>query len=120
MSRVTGFHLDEYVDMPVTHPAPFRKYLKERFVDKVNLIEFYYVNRDTGDPQVECDWLGTVIKEKSIDVAFIGIGENGHLVFNDPPVDFETEEAYLVVNLDEACRRQQLGEGWFATFEEVP
>jgi glucosamine-6-phosphate deaminase len=117
---VTGFHLDEYVDMPVTHPASFRKYLKERFVDKVPLKEFYYVNGDTGDPQAECDRLGRIIREKPIDVAFIGIGENGHLAFNDPPADFETEEPYLVVNLDEACRKQQLGEGWFPTLEDVP
>ena len=119
-TKVTGFHLDEYVDMPVTHPASFRKYLKERFVDKVPLKEFYYVNGDTGDPQAECDRLGRIIREKPIDVAFIGIGENGHLAFNDPPADFETEEPYLVVNLDEACRKQQLGEGWFPTLEDVP
>ena len=119
-TKVTGFHLDEYVDMPVTHPASFRKYLKERFVDKVPLKAFYYVNGDTGDPQAECDRLGRIIREKPIDVAFIGIGENGHLAFNDPPADFETEEPYLVVNLDEACRKQQLGEGWFPTLEDVP
>jgi len=88
--KVTGFHLDEYIDLPATHPASFRKYLKERFVDKVPLKRFYYVNGDTGDPQAECRRLGEIIREHPIDVAFIGIGENGHLAFNDPPADFET------------------------------
>ena len=119
-TKVTGFHLDEYIGMPVTHPASFRKYLKERFVDQVPLKAFHYVNGDTGDSQAECDRLGEIIKQKPIDVAFIGIGENGHLAFNDPPADFETEEPYLVVDLDETCRRQQLGEGWFPTLEDVP
>jgi len=119
-SKVTGFHLDEYVDMPVTHPASFRKYLKERFVDKVPVKEFYYVNGDTGDPQAECERLGEIISKKTIDVAFIGIGENGHLAFNDPPADFETEEPYIIVTLDEVCRKQQLGEGWFLSFDDVP
>jgi glucosamine-6-phosphate deaminase len=119
-TKVTGFHLDEYIDLPKTHPASFRKYLKERFVDKVPLKAFHYVNGDTGDPQGECRRLGEIIRKKPIDVAFIGIGENGHLAFNDPPADFETEEPYLVVELDEICRRQQLGEGWFSTLEEVP
>ena len=119
-SKVTGFHLDEYVGMPATHPASFRKYLKDRFVDKVSLKEFYYVNGDAEDPLAECKRLGEIIKQKPIDVAFIGIGENGHLAFNDPPADFETEEPYLVVNLDETCRKQQLGEGWFPSLEDVP
>ena len=119
-SRVTGFHLDEYIDMPVTHPASFRKYLKERFVDKVPLKQFHYVNGDTGNPEAECRRLGDIISAAPIDVAFIGIGENGHLAFNDPPADFETEEPYLVVELDEVCRRQQMGEGWFPTLEDVP
>ncbi len=118
--KVTGFHLDEYIGLPETHPASFRKYLRERFVEKVPLKAFYYVNGDTGDPQAECARLGAILKEKTIDVAFIGIGENGHLAFNDPPADFETQEPYLVVTLDEKCRKQQLGEGWFASFEEVP
>ncbi len=119
-SKVTGFHLDEYIDLPVTHPASFRKYLKERFVDKVPLKQFYYVNGDTGDPEIECKRLGYIIRARTIDVAFIGIGENGHLAFNDPPADFETDEPYLVVELDEACRRQQMSEGWFYTLEDVP
>ena len=118
-TKVTGFHLDEYIDMPVTHPASFRKYLKERFVDKVPLKQFHYVNGDTGDPESERH-LGAIIRAALIDVAFIGIGENGHLAFNDPPADFETEEPYLVVELDEVCRRQQMGEGWFPTLADVP
>ena len=118
-SKVTGFHLDEYIGLPMTHPASFRKYLKERFVDKVHPKMFHYVNGE-ADPETECKRLGDLIRRVTIDVAFIGIGENGHIAFNDPPADFETEEPYLVVELDEACRRQQMGEGWFATLDEVP
>jgi len=118
-SVVTAFHLDEYIGISENHPASFRKYLKERFVDLISLKEFNYVNGET-DPYNECTRLGKLISEHPIDVAFIGIGENGHLAFNDPPADFETEEPYLVVKLNEACRRQQLGEGWFPTFNDVP
>lgn len=118
-SKVTGFHLDEYIGLSQTHPASFRKYLKERFVDLVPLKAFHYVNGDT-DPSVECTRLGKLISKHPVDVAFVGIGENGHLAFNDPPADFETEEPYIVVTLDEECRRQQLGEGWFSSLEEVP
>jgi len=118
-SVVTAFHLDEYIGISDKHPASFRKYLKERFADIVFPREFNYVNGDTA-PYQECALLGEKIVKHPIDVAFVGIGENGHLAFNDPPADFETEEPYLVVNLNDACRRQQLGEGWFATFEDVP
>jgi glucosamine-6-phosphate deaminase len=118
-SVVTAFHLDEYIGLPDTHPASFRKYLKERFAGLVPLREFNYVNAET-DPSGECNRLGNKILDFPIDVAFIGIGENGHIAFNDPPADFETEEPYLVVNLDEACRRQQFGEGWFPTLSDVP
>ena len=118
-SVVTAFHLDEYVGMAESHPASFRKYLKERFVDLVPLREFHYVDGET-DPDGECTRLGKIISRHPIDVAFVGIGENGHLAFNDPPADFETEEPYHVVNLNDACRRQQLGEGWFPTFDDVP
>jgi len=118
-SVVTAFHLDEYIGISENHPASFRKYLKERFVDLISLKEFNYVNGET-DPSAECIRLGKLISEHPIDVAFIGIGENGHLAFNDPPADFETEEPYLVVKLNDACRRQQLGEGWFPTFNDVP
>jgi glucosamine-6-phosphate deaminase len=129
-SRVTVFHLDEYIGLlgklgkpglPETHPASFRKYLKERFAAKVpGLSAFHYVNGDAADPTAECHRLGALIRQHPVDVACIGIGENGHLAFNDPPADFDTEEPYLVVSLDEACRRQQLGEGWFPTLEDVP
>lgn len=118
-SLVTGFHLDEYIGISETHPASFRKYLKERFVDLISLKEFYYVNGSV-DPYEECIRLGKLINEHQIDVAFVGIGENSHLAFNDPPADFETEEAYIVVTLNEACRRQQLGEGWFPSIKDVP
>lgn len=120
-SKVTMFHLDEYIDMREDHPASFRKFLKERFVEKVpGLQAVYFVAGDTGDPQQECRRVGSLITEHPIDAAMIGIGENGHLAFNDPPADFETEEPYLVVDLDEKCRKQQLGEGWFETLEDVP
>ena len=118
-SKVTGFHLDEYIGISEKHPASFRKYLKERFVDKISLRNFHYVDGETN-PHNECRRLGVIISKHPIDVAFVGIGENGHLAFNDPPADFETEEPYLVVNLDEKCRRQQLGEGWFNSFGDVP
>jgi glucosamine-6-phosphate deaminase len=117
--KVTAFHLDEYIGLPATHPASFRKYLKERLADKVPLRSFIYVNGD-GDPVTECRRLGNIIIEHQIDVAFVGIGENGHLAFNDPPADFETDDPYIIVNLDDACRAQQLGEGWFPTMSDVP
>jgi len=118
-SLVTGFHLDEYIGISDTHPASFRKYLRERFADIVSPKAFNYVNGSI-DPYGECMRLENLIGEHPIDVAFIGIGENSHIAFNDPPTDFETEKAYLVVKLDEACRKQQLGEGWFPTINDVP
>jgi glucosamine-6-phosphate deaminase len=119
--KVTAFHLDEYIGLPITHGASFRKYLWERFVSKLPLplAAFHYIDGE-GDAKAECRRLGALITAGPIDVAFVGIGENGHLAFNDPPADFETEVPYIVVNLDDACRRQQLGEGWFPTFEDVP
>jgi glucosamine-6-phosphate deaminase len=120
-TKVTMFHLDEYIGMEADHPASFRKFLKERFVDKVpGLKAVYFVAGDTGNPQQECRRVGSLITEHPIDAAMIGIGENGHLAFNDPPADFETEEPYLIVELDEKCRKQQLGEGWFETLKQVP
>jgi len=120
-SKVTMFHLDEYIALGANHPASFRKFLKERFVDKVpGLKAVHFVNGDADDPQAECQRVNSVITTHPIDVAMIGIGENGHLAFNDPPADFKTEEPYLVVELDEKCRKQQLGEGWFETLEQVP
>ena len=120
--QVTCFHLDEYIGLPATHPASFRRYLKERFVDRLPAppAAFHYVSGEASDPQAECRRLGEILRARTIDAAMVGIGENGHLAFNDPPADFETTEAYLVVDLDEACRRQQLGEGWFETLQDVP
>lgn len=120
-STVECFHLDEYVGMNDQHPASFRRYLLDRFVSKVkNLKAFHGVCGDAKDPQAECARLGRLISTKPIDVLCLGIGENGHLAFNDPPADFTTKESYLVVNLDEGCRKQQLGEGWFPSLEAVP
>lgn len=120
-SRVSGFHLDEYAGMDISHPASFRRYLKERFLDQLPqpLRAFHFIN-GAGDCRAECERLGELIARHPIDAAFVGIGENGHLAFNDPPADFEAEQPYIVVDLDEACRRQQLGEGWFSTLEDVP
>ncbi len=119
--KVTGFHLDEYAGMPMTHPASFRRYLQERFLDKLPtpLRAFHFINGE-DDCAAECRRLNALIAPEKIALAFVGIGENGHLAFNDPPADFETEKPYLVVNLDEDCRRQQLGEGWFPTLDDVP
>ncbi|MEX2671157.1 MAG: glucosamine-6-phosphate deaminase [Phycisphaeraceae bacterium] len=119
-SVVTGFHLDEYLDLPQTHPASFRRYLRERLVDRVPIDTFHYVNGEAADPHAECERLGALIAQHPIDVAMVGIGENAHLAFNDPPADFETEEPYLVVDLDRACRQQQFGEGWFESLDAVP
>jgi glucosamine-6-phosphate deaminase len=120
-TRVTAFHLDEYVGTPITHPASFRKYLWERFVSQLPLplAAFHYINGE-GDAQAECQRVNAIIAKHPIDVCFAGIGENGHLAFNDPPADFKTHAPYLVVQLDQACRRQQMGEGWFKTLAQVP
>jgi glucosamine-6-phosphate deaminase len=119
-SKVTMFHLDEYIGLPVSHPASFRKYLIERFLEKLPSLKSAYLINGEENADEECKRLGAIITNHPIDVALAGIGENGHLAFNDPPADFETEEPYIIVNLDEPCRKQQLGEGWFHTFEEVP
>jgi glucosamine-6-phosphate deaminase len=118
--RVEFFHLDEYVDLPETHPASFRRYLTERIINRIHPKAFHLINGEAVDPHAECRRVGELISQHTIDVAFVGIGENGHLAFNDPPADFETREPYLVVTLDEACRRQQVGEGWFNSLDEVP
>ena len=120
-TKVTVFHLDEYVGLSIEHPASFRKYLKERFEDQLPgpVRAFHYINGE-DDAEAECHRVGALIASAPIDVAFVGIGENGHLAFNDPPADFETGKPYLVVDLDEACRQQQFGEGWFPSLEAVP
>jgi glucosamine-6-phosphate deaminase len=116
---MTLFHLDEYIGLPADHPASFRRYLRERLIDLVHPGTVVLIDGEAG-PEAECRRLGALIGSAAPDVAFVGIGENGHLAFNDPPADFETKEPYIVVQLDDACRRQQLGEGWFAGLDDVP
>ena len=118
-SKVEMFHLDEYVNLPESHIASFRKYLKERFVSKVNLKAAYFVSGE-GNIEENISYLTKELRKDIIDVGIIGIGENGHIAFNDPPADFETDEAYKVVTLDQKCRAQQVGEGWFKSIEDVP
>ena len=120
-SRVTAFHLDEYIGLSVDHPASFRRYLRERFVEALPgpIGKFHYIDAEDF-PENECRRLNPIISSGPIDVAFIGIGENGHFAFNDPPADFEKENPYIIVDLDEACRKQQLEEGWFNSLGDVP
>lgn len=117
--RVEMFHLDEYLGLPITHPASFRKYLLENFICKAGITKYHLLD-GTGDVREVISRTGESLDATPIDIAFVGIGENGHLAFNDPPANFQTEEPYLIVNLDEACRRQQVGEGWFRELSEVP
>jgi glucosamine-6-phosphate deaminase len=117
--RVEMFHLDEYIGLPASHPASFCRFLQERLIQKAGIKKYFLLSGDQ-DPADVIRRVGQALLSAPIDLAFVGIGENGHLAFNDPPADFETEEPYLVVKLDEACRRQQLGEGWFATLADVP
>jgi len=119
-TKVVCFHLDEYVGLPESHPASFRRYLKERVVSRIHPRAFHFLNGEADDVHEECRRAGDLIAQQTIDVAFVGIGENGHLAFNDPPADFDTEAPYIVVNLDDACRQQQVGEGWFKSLAEVP
>jgi glucosamine-6-phosphate deaminase len=118
-SHVELFHLDEYIGLPATHRASFRRFLRDRLIDKVGITRYHLLDGE-GDPQQVAEHIGAFLAERPADVAFVGIGENGHLAFNDPPADFTTEQPYLLVTLDEACRRQQVGEGWFARMEDVP
>jgi glucosamine-6-phosphate deaminase len=118
-SRVTLFHLDEYVGLSIEHPASFRKYILDRVIRKTSLQDYVLLNGEADVRQV-CRQAGAAIAATPVDVAFVGIGENGHLAFNDPPADFTTDEPYIIVQLDEACRRQQIGEGWFASMSQVP
>ena len=120
-NKVTVFHLDEYLGMPESHPASFRKFLKEVVVEKVKPGKTFYLNGDAADTEVEIARYENLLKEHVIDVACIGIGENGHIAFNDPPVaDFNDTRLVKIVELDEVCRNQQLGEGWFPSLDEVP
>src|SRR5437660_321217 len=118
-SRVELFHLDEYVGLPVTHPASFRKYLFERLIHKTGITQQHLLDGER-DPRAVAKEVGRELISKPVDILFAGIGENGHLAFNDPPADFDTDEPYILVGLDETCRRQQVGEGWFAKLEDVP
>jgi glucosamine-6-phosphate deaminase len=118
-ARVELFHLDEYIGLPVDHPASFRNYLLARLINKVGIVHHHLIDGEQ-DPAAVIRTVGTALQSAPIDLALVGIGENGHLAFNDPPADFDTEAPYLVVTLDEACRRQQLGEGWFASLADVP
>jgi glucosamine-6-phosphate deaminase len=117
--RVELFHLDEYLGLSDSHPASFRRYLNERLIGPARIGRAHLIDGE-GDPELVCQTVGREIASAPIDVAFVGIGENGHLAFNDPPADFDTREPYLVVTLDEACRRQQVGEGWFDSLDAVP
>ena len=118
-ARVELFHLDEYIGLPITHPASFRNYLLQRLVHKTGINRFHSLDGNANPTEI-VDRVGRALASAPIDIEFLGIGENGHLAFNDPPADFETEEPYLIVNLDEACRRQQVGEAWFADIAQVP
>jgi len=117
--RVEMFHLDEYIGLPVDHPASFRKYLTERFIKKTGIRRYHLLDGETN-PEEVVRIVGDELKSAPIEIAFVGIGENGHLAFNDPPADFETEDPYIIVELDQACRAQQVNEGWFKSIPEVP
>ncbi|MGH9495411.1 MAG: glucosamine-6-phosphate deaminase [Candidatus Sulfotelmatobacter sp.] len=118
-SCVEVFHLDEYVGLPISHPASFRKYLLERLINKMGITHYHLLDGE-GDPARTAAKIGKELQKKPIDLAFAGIGENSHLAFNDPPANFTIEDPYLIVELDEACRQQQVNEGWFATVNDVP
>jgi glucosamine-6-phosphate deaminase len=119
-SKVEAFHLDEYIGLPVSHPGSFRKMLLEQLVQKTGIANYHLLDGDTSDPLEVVQRVGKQLASLPIDIAFLGIGENGHIAFNDPPADFETEAPYIIVNLDETCRQQQVGEAWFADISQVP
>jgi glucosamine-6-phosphate deaminase len=119
-SKVEAFHLDEYIGLPVTHPGSFRKMLLEQLIHKTGIEKYYLLDGDANDPAAVARRVGRELALSSVDIAFLGIGENGHVAFNDPPADFEVEDPYIVVDLDEACRQQQVGEAWFASISQVP
>lgn len=119
-TKVELFHLDEYIGLPISHPGSFRKMLLDQLVRKTGITNYHLLHGDTGDPGSVARELSEEISSAPVDIAFLGIGENGHLAFNDPPADFKTETPYIVVNLDEACRQQQVGEAWFQNIDQVP
>jgi len=118
--NVEVFHLDEYIGLAVTHPGSFRKMLLEQLVEKVGIRKYHLLDGDDLHPEQVVRRVGKELASAPVDIAFLGIGENGHIAFNDPPADFETEDPYIIVNLDEACRRQQVGEAWFSDISQVP
>ena len=117
--KVDLFHLDEYIGLPITHPASFCKFLQDRLISKTGIVNYHFLDGEK-DPAEVISETNKAISAAPVDVAFVGVGENGHLAFNDPPADFETQDPYIVVTLDQACRQQQVGEGWFPTIDEVP
>ena len=119
-SKVEAFHLDEYVGLPITHPGSFRKMLMEQLVQKTGIRLYHLLHGDAADASAVIREVGKQLASAPVDIAFLGIGENGHIAFNDPPADFNTEDPYLIVTLDEACRQQQVGEAWFADISQVP
>jgi len=119
-SKVEVFHLDEYIGLPASHPGSFRKMLLELLVQKAGITNYHLLDGDAADPLEAAQHASKQLASQPVDIAFLGIGENGHIAFNDPPADFETEEPYIIVNLDEACRQQQVGEAWFADISQVP
>jgi glucosamine-6-phosphate deaminase len=119
-ARVEAFHLDEYIGLPITHPGSFRKMLLEQLIQKTGIVKYHLLEGDVDDPAKVARRVGKDLASAPVDIAFLGIGENGHIAFNDPPADFEIEEPYIIVNLDEACRQQQVGEAWFANISQVP
>ena len=118
--KVEAFHLDEYIGLPISHPGSFRKMLMEQLVEKTGIIHYHLLAGDAPDPSAVVRDVGKQLTSVPIDIAFLGVGENGHIAFNDPPADFTTDDPYIIVNLDEACRRQQVGEAWFADISQVP
>jgi glucosamine-6-phosphate deaminase len=117
---VEVFHLDEYIGLPVTHPGSFRKMLLEQLVQKTGIVNYHLLDGDAADPLEVVQRVGKQLASAPVDIAFLGVGENGHIAFNDPPADFQAEDPYIIVNLDEACRQQQVGEAWFADISQVP
>lgn len=118
--KVEVFHLDEYIGLPITHPGSFRKMLTEQLVAKTGINKYHLLQGDAADVPAALRDVGSQLASSPIDIAFLGIGENAHIAFNDPPADFKTEEPYIIVTLDEACRQQQVGEAWFSEISQVP
>jgi glucosamine-6-phosphate deaminase len=117
--RVEMFHLDEYVGLPMSHPASFRKYLLDRLINRVGITRYHLLDPGS-DPVAMARRMGEELNSAPVDIAFVGVGENGHLAFNDPPADFQVNDPYLIVNLNETCRQQQVNEGWFRKVSDVP